>query len=204
MRLGSSQSTRSHPARPTAKGLPRSRKPSLLALALLVLVAGSEDTDLKRLLPTFYRAGTNFVDAYFPSSGPSVTSGISLDSTTLSADPPLGRGRRDIANLTEAAAIDVPVIAFGGTNGLLTTPGELIPFASTIGSCSAPSCDGATPRVVDAALPNEALPTFGGVDGGFEVHMSIGFSHVDVLTATDGPENQVVGPLVDFLERNLE
>lgn len=163
-----------------------------------------EDTDLKRMLPTFYRAGTNFVDASFPSSGLSVTSRISLDSTALSADPPLGRGRRDIANLVEATNIDVPVIAFGGSNGLLQAPGELIPFAGTIGPCSAPSCDGSTPRVVDAALPNEAFPTFGGVDGGFEVHMSVGFSHVDVLTATDGPENQVVGPLVDFIERNLE
>ena len=163
-----------------------------------------EDTDLVRMLPTFYRAGTNFVDAYFPSAGLSVTSGIGLDSTALSADPPLGRGRRDIANLVEAPSIGIPVIAFGGTNGLVPVPGELVPFGSSIGPCTAPSCDGVTPRVVDALLPNEAFPTLGGVPGGFEFHVSEGYSHVDVLTATDGPANQVVAPLAAFLDRNIQ
>lgn len=59
-----------------------------------------------------------------------------------------------------------------------------------------------TARVVDAAAPNPAFPTFGGVSGGFEVHVSEGFSHVDVVTAEDDANNNVIGPLADFLERN--
>ena len=78
---------------------------------------------------------------------------INLDSTALS----VGRGRRDIENLTQAAAIDIPVIAFGGSNGLATVPGVFTRFGNSIGACTAPSCDG-TPRVVDASDPESRLP----------------------------------------------
>jgi len=124
---------------------------------------------------------------------------INLDSTALS----VGRGRRDIENLTQAGNIDVPVIAFGATNGLMPVPGLYVAFASTIGACTAPSCDG-TPRVVDASMPNPAFPTFGGVNGGFEVYISEGFAHVDVTVAEDGPDNNVLGPLAAFLARNAQ
>jgi hypothetical protein len=124
---------------------------------------------------------------------------INLDSSALS----IGRGRRDIENLTQAANIDVPVICFGGTNGLTAVPGSFTAFASSIGPCTAPSCTGA-PRVVSATNPNPAFPTFGGVAGGFEVHMSEGFSHVDIVSAEDGPDNDVIGPLSDFLDRNVQ
>jgi hypothetical protein len=124
---------------------------------------------------------------------------ISLDSTALS----VGRGRRDIVNLTQAPNVDIPVICFGGTNGLTPVPGLYTAFGQSIGLCTAPSCDG-TPRVVDAALPNPAFPTFGGVNGGFEVHMSEGFAHNDVTTAEDGPDNHVIGPLGDFIARNVQ
>lgn len=158
-----------------------------------------EVTKLERMITVFAQEGTNFTDWYYPSSGLSVTQGIGLDSSALS----VGRGRRDIENLTQAANIDIPVIAFGGSNGLTPVPGAYVPFASSIGSCTAPSCDG-TPRIVDAALPNPAFPTFGDVGGGFEVHISEGFAHVDVVTAEAGPDNHVYGPLVDFLERNVQ
>jgi len=126
--------------------------------------------------------------------------GLALDSTALS----VGRGRRDIVNLTEVANVDVPVIAFGGSNGLTPVPGNYVPFAQSLGTCTAPSCDGSTPRVVDPTVPNEAFPTFGDVDGGFEVHISEGFAHNDVVTAEDGPDNQVVAPLAEFIARNAD
>ena len=111
-------------------------------------------------------------------------------------------GRRDIENLTQAAAVDVPVIAFGGSNGLAPVPGNFIPFATSIGACAAASCDGTTPRVVDAASPSAAFPTFGGAPGGFEVFVTEGYAHVDPLAAEDGTGNNVVGPLAEFLIRN--
>src|SRR6185295_1716720 len=116
--------------------------------------------------------GANSSDWYYPISGLSVTSvsgvcsggtciagnvgascandgacsqAISLDSTALS----VGRGRRDIVNLTQAPNIDIPVLAIGGTNGLVPTAGQYLPFAQSVGTCTAPSCSGA-PRVVSA------------------------------------------------------
>ncbi len=124
---------------------------------------------------------------------------INLNSTALS----VGRGRRDIENLTQVANIFIPVIAFGGTNGLAVVPGVFTPFASSIGLCTAPSCTGA-PRVIDPGVPNPAFPTFGAVSGGFEVYMNEGFAHVDVLTAEDTPDNNVLAPLAAFLQRNLQ
>jgi pimeloyl-ACP methyl ester carboxylesterase len=193
-----------------------------------------EVTDIIRFGEAFVAGETNFSDWYYPSAGQSVTSvagrcsgtsgtcivgnvgaacqgstqaaadaqcsqGISLDSTALSA----GRGRRDIENLTQAANVDIPVIAFGGTNGATPVPGNFVPFASSIGPCTAPSCTGA-PRVVDADSPNPAFPTFGDVAGGFEVHMSEGFAHLDILTAEDNEDNNVIVPLAAFLVRNVQ
>ena len=185
-----------------------------------------EVTRIDRLITTFFQGGSNFTDWYYPSSGLSVTSApglcsgstcsagnvgascstdsqcgqaINLDSSQLS----IGRGRRDIENLTQASAIDVPVICFGATNGLVPVPAGYLPFAQSIGTCLAPSCDG-TPRVIDPDSPNPAFPTFGDVAGGFEVHLSEGFSHVDIVTAEDGPDNQVIGPLAAFLARNSQ
>ena len=188
-----------------------------------------EVTRFDRMLTTFFQGRTNFVDWYYPSSGLSVTSvagvcnagvcitgnvgaacttgnaatvcgqSINLDSTQLS----VGRGRRDIENLTQAAAINIPVIGFGGSNGLAPVPGRYTPFAQSIGVCTAPSCDG-TPRVVDASTPNPAFPTFGDINGGFEVHISEGFAHVDVLTSEDDGNNNVLAPLSAFLARNVQ
>ncbi len=185
-----------------------------------------EVTRMDRMVGNFYVGATNFTDTYYPSSGLSVTSvtgvcssgtcsvgavgnacttaaqcsqGVNLDSSALS----IGRGRRDIENLTQAAAIDIPVIAFGGTNGLTPVAGSFTAFGSSIGTCTAPSCDG-TPRVVNAAVPNPAFPTFGDVNGGYEVVMAEGFAHVDVLTAEDTVVNPVTPALIDFLDRNRQ
>ena len=186
-----------------------------------------EPSSFDRVLTTFYAGASNFTDWYYPSSGLSVTSvsgvcttgtctvgnvgaicttnpqcsqSINLDSTPLSVT----RGRRDIENLTEAAGINIPVIGFGGSNGLAPVPGRFIGFASSIGPCTAPSCVGATPRVIDAAMPNPAFPTFGDVAGGFEVHISEGYAHVDVLTAEDDVTNNVLAPLSAFIGRNAQ
>ena len=45
--------------------------------------------------------------------------------------------------------------------------------------------------------------TYGDVAGGFEVHISEGYTHVDVLTADDDATNKVVRPLSAFIARNL-
>ncbi len=129
---------------------------------------------------------------------------ISLDSTALSADFPTGRGRRDIENLTQAGNIDIPVISFVGSHGLARVPGALTAFGTSIHRCTAPSCNGTTDRVVDAVNPNLAFPTLGGVPGGYEVYVSEGYAHLDVVTADDGPSNNVIGPLVAFLKRNTQ
>jgi hypothetical protein len=156
------------------------------------------------MLPQFYRGGTNFTDWYYPSSGLSVTSGLGLDSSALSAPPPVGRGRSDIANLTQAANVDLPVISFGGSNGLLPVSGRMVGYAQTLAPCASPACDALTPRVVDAAQPSTAFPTFGDAAGGFEVVIAEGFSHVDVLTAVDDETNPITAPLVDFIQRHLQ
>jgi hypothetical protein len=183
-----------------------------------------EVTRFDRMLTTFFAGESNFTDWYYPSSGLSTTSvsgvctatvctvgnvgascstngncsqSVNLDSTALS----VGRGRRDIENLTQAANIDIPDVAFGGSNGSAPAPAAFLGFAQSIGTCTSTSCDG-TARVVDALNPDPAFPTFGNVDGGFEVYISEGFAHVDVLTAEDDSNNNVIAPLVDFLKRN--
>ena len=164
-----------------------------------------ESTDLEgHMMPTFYRGQTNFSDWYYPSSGLSVTSGLGLDSTALSAPPPDGRGRSDIENLTQARNVDIPVIAFGGSNGGVAVSARMLGYADTLAACAAPSCDGTTPRVVDREEPNTAFPTYGDAAGGYEVHISEGFSHVDIVSAEDDATNNVVEPLFQFVQRNLQ
>jgi cysteine-rich repeat protein len=147
--------------------------------------------------------GQNFGDSYFGSSGLGTTSGGvgGLDSSDLS----VGRGRPDIENLTQAPSIDVPVIAFGGTNGLTPTGADFEAFASSIGTCTAASCDGVTPRVVTpwSFFFGFNDTVYGDVAGGFEVHLSEGYAHVDILSASDDPaHNNVYDPLMAFLLRN--
>ncbi|MGD8825943.1 MAG: hypothetical protein PVI24_13245, partial [Myxococcales bacterium] len=164
-----------------------------------------ESTDLEgHMMPSFYRGQTNFSDWYYPSSGLGVVSGLGLDTTPLSAPPPEGRGRSDIDNITQARNVDIPVIAFGGTNGLVPVPGRMLAYANSLAVCTAPSCDGSTPRVVNPEQPSTAFPTFGDAAGGFEVFMSEGYAHVDIVSAEDDETNNVIAPLVRFIERNLE
>ena len=215
--------------------------------------ADKEVTRLDRVLSAFFAGKTNFTDWYYPNAGPSTTSvtgvcdsgtgkctagnvdascsvaadcsqAIILDSTQLSS--PAGRGRCDIENLTQAANINIPVIGFSGSQGLANVPGVFTPLGKNIGKCTAPSCDG-TERVVDEDSPNTAFPTFGDVNGGYEVWVNIGFSHLDVCTAEDTRndectgaatpyacctgtgtgtcvDNNVVKPLSDFIDRNIQ
>ena len=185
-----------------------------------------ENVRIDRLTEGFWKGQTNFVDWYYPNAGLSVTTvagvctsglctvgnvgascttnancnqAVNLDSSALS----IGRGRRDIENLTQAANINIPVFTVGGSNGLAPVPGVYVPFASSIGTCTAPSCDG-TPRIVDASLPNPAFPTFGNVNGGFEVVIAEGFSHLDVVVSEDNVDNPITPALADFLLRNAQ
>jgi hypothetical protein len=182
---------------------------------------------MDRLRTTFGDGGVNASDWYFPSSGLSVltangvcntttslctagnvgapcttnancTQSVSLDSSALS----VGLGRRDIENLTQASQISIPVIGVGGSNGLTPVGASYSAFAQSIGPCTAASCSGSTPRLVDASLPSPAFPTYGGVAGGFEVVIVEGFAHVDVISAQDVPGNPVIQSLSDFIERN--
>jgi pimeloyl-ACP methyl ester carboxylesterase len=172
-----------------------------------------EAVSMERLTRTQFLGETNNVDWYHPeSSGLSVTNLlpspisqlISLDSSALSLDPPAGRGRRDIENLVEAANVDIPVICLGASNGFYNVPGWFVYFGDSIGTCTAPSCDGVTPRVVDPSLPNTAFPTLGGIAGGFEAHITEGYTHTDIVLAEDNAGNNVLGPTVDFIERNMQ
>ncbi len=211
----------------TAGGIPMSfHGPAPTTISSAVWGLEREVTNIDRFDDTFIAGGNTAADWYYASSGLSVTSApgvcssgtctagnvgagcandaacsqaISLDSTALS----VGRSRRDIANLTQAGQIDIPVICFGGSNGLVPVPGLFVPFGSSIGLCTAPSCSG-TARIVDAALPNPAFPTLGDVAGGFEVHISEGLAHNDVVTAEDIAQNNVLAPLSDFLARNVQ
>ncbi len=163
-----------------------------------------EPSDLEgRMLPMFYAGQTNFSEWYYSSSGLGVVSGLGLDTSALSAPPPVGRGRADIENRTQARRIDIPVIAFGGSNGLAVTPDVWLSFAGAIARCAAPSCDGLTPRILDENNPNPAFPSFGDIAGGFEVYISEGYAHLDVLTADNDATNNVIGPLLEFVRRNL-
>jgi pimeloyl-ACP methyl ester carboxylesterase len=183
-----------------------------------------EVTEIGVMTTLLFSGGINFGDSYFASSGLSVTTAdgvctsgtcsagnvgasctsnsqcsvsLGLDSTPLS----VGRGRPDIENLTQASAIDIPVIGFGGTNGLTPTNGSFKAFAESIGPCTAASCDGFTGRVTSPLTVNTV---YGGVNGGFEVHLSEGYAHIDVVSAEDDPlHNVVYDPLMAFLERNL-
>jgi hypothetical protein len=76
-------------------------------------------------------------------------------------------------------------------------------FAKSIGSCAAPSCTGEA-RVVDESLPSEAFPTYGGIDGGYEVYIREGLAHVDVIAGEDIPDVDVIGPLGAFIARNVQ
>src|SRR4029077_16338420 len=55
---------------------------------------------------------------------------IPLDSTQLS----VGRGRRDIENLTQVGNISIPVLGIGGSNALLPVPGRYLPIAQSLGA----------------------------------------------------------------------
>ena len=125
---------------------------------------------------------------------------IALDSTALS----VGRGRSDIVNLTHAGAVDIPVLCIGGSNGNTSTGSTFRPYAESLGVCAAPGCDGTTPRIVDATMPSEAFPTFGGAAGGFEIVMADGFSHVDVTAAEDDADNPITAAVIDFVRRNIK
>jgi hypothetical protein len=176
------------------------------------------------LTSLLFSGGVNFGDSYFAASGLGVTNAegtcvsgmcatgnvgagctnagqctvsLGLDSTPLSVT----RGRPDIENLTEATSIDIPVIGFGGTNGLTPTKGSFKAFADSIGTCTAASCDGVTARVVDPQTINTG---YGNINGGFEVYLSEGYAHIDVLSAEDdAAHNNVYDPLMAFLLRNV-
>jgi hypothetical protein len=164
-----------------------------------------EPTDFEgRILTASYKGDTNFFDWYYPSSGLGITAELGLDTSALSAPAPQGRGRSDIDNRTQASNINIPVIGFGGSNGLTPVTGSFLAFAQAIGPCQAPSCDGVTPRIIDGMQPSLAFPSYGEISGGYEIHISVGYAHIDVLTAEDRDDNQVVGPLVLFLQRNSE
>ena len=162
-----------------------------------------EVTRLAHFFPNLFAGASDFGDWYFAASGLSVTNELNpagvfggLDSTPLS----VGRGRPDIENLTQASAIDIPVITFGGSNGLTPTAANYKAFANSIGVCAAPTCTGVTPRLV---TDDPITPTFGSVDGGFEVYIAEGYAHVDIVTAEDDPaHNPVYGALLAFLTRN--
>ena len=184
-----------------SKAIPHNGFPT----AMLDKVWGQEKevTRLDHFFPNLFAGETDFGDWYFAGSGLSVTSELDpagafggLDSTPLS----VGRGRPDIENLTQASAVNVPVICFGGSNGLTPTAASFRAFATSIGTCTAPTCLSPTPRLVS---DDPITPIYGGIDGGFEVYIQEGYAHVDVVSAEDDlVHNNVISPLLEFLTRN--
>ncbi|MBI5256497.1 MAG: hypothetical protein HY855_08360 [Burkholderiales bacterium] len=170
-----------------------------------------EVTSFKRFVAALYAGDSTWSDWYYPSAGLLIgnsTAGgganLGLDTSALSLPVAQGgRGRSDIANQTQARKIDVPVIAFGGSNGLTPVPGVWRGFAEAIAPCAAPTCTPGTPRTPAGQAPLASARTYGGVAGGFEVYISEGYTHVDVLTAEDNATNNVVRPLAAFIARNL-
>jgi len=168
------------------------------------LINGQEKeiTTMGNMLAMLRTGDRNIGDWYFPYSGLLLTWDgqpefftDGLDSTALSVT----RGRPDIDNLTLGAQINIPIIAFGGSNGIDPTTGAFLPFAESVATCTAPSCTGA-PRIVATDPIN---PTYGGADGGFEAYISEGYAHIDIVAAQDDPaHNHVYAPLLAFLKRN--
>jgi hypothetical protein len=83
-------------------------------------------------------------------------------------------------------------------------PASWLRFVAAFDQCATSSCDGVTGRALGRLNPNEAFPTFGEAAGGFEVYISIGYAHVDIVTADDDETNQVIEPMLDFIGRNLQ
>ena len=129
---------------------------------------------------------------------------LGLDTSKLSLPVAQGgRGRADIVNQTQARKINIPVIGFGGTNGLTPVSGLWRGFANAIAPCVTVTCNG-TPRMLSGAADSSAFPTYGGPEGGFEVHLSEGYAHLDVITADDDATNNVIDPLLAFIKRNAQ
>jgi pimeloyl-ACP methyl ester carboxylesterase len=169
-----------------------------------------EPTNTMRFASALFLGETTWSDWYYPSSGlligNSAAGGganLGLDTSPLSLPVAQGgRGRPDIVNQTQARNIDIPVIGFGGSNGLAPVPGAWRAFAEAIAPCAATSCTAGVSRTPAGQSPLAAARTYGGVAGGFEVHISEGYTHVDVLTADDRPDNKVLAPLAAFIARN--
>jgi pimeloyl-ACP methyl ester carboxylesterase len=82
-------------------------------------------------------------------------------------------GAEDLLAVTQNANMDAPILAIGGSNGLAPTEDS---FASYLGSVATPAAD-QTITILE------------------------GYSHLDVLSATD---NEAVEPIVDWVEELLE
>ncbi len=186
-------------------------QPTTLTVSLPPWGKEVEPTNLKRLSRALFLSNTTYSDWYYPSSGlllgnaeGSGGANLGLDTSALSLPVNQGgRGRADIVNQTQARKINIPVIAFGGTNGLTPVAGVWRGFAEAIAPCAAPSCKAGVARTPAGQPTLVANRQFGGVDGGFEVHMSEGYSHVDIVTADDDATNNVIRPLAAFLQRNV-
>ena len=185
--------------------------PTTLATQSLIWGVEVEPVNLKRIAPSFFVGDTNYSDWYYPSTGlllanNAAAGGANLGLDTSKLSLPVaqgGRGRSDIVNQTQARKINVPVIGFGGTNGLTPVPGIWRSFANAIAPCTTVKCNG-TPRMLSGAADLSAFPTFGGPEGGFEVYMSEGYAHNDVLAADDDATNNVIDPLLAFIKRNAQ
>ena len=185
--------------------------PTMLSNQSLIWGVEAEPTNLKRIAPSFFVGGTNYSDWYYPSTGlllanNAAAGGANLGLDTSKLSLPIaqgGRGRSDIVNQTQARKIDVPVIGFGGTNGLTPVSGLWRSFANAIAPCVTMTCNG-TPRMLSGAADLSAFPTYGGTEGGFEVYMSEGYAHNDILSADDDANNNVIDPLLAFIKRNAQ
>lgn len=110
-----------------------------------------EVTDLDVLLRTLYETG-NASEWYYNSGRPNLDLAFGRDSSAL--------GAPELLNVTQNAAVDVPVLAIGGSNGLTPTESAYDDYLGSIASTDTQVVilEGYSHLDVVSAAHNEALP----------------------------------------------
>ncbi len=113
----------------------------------------------------------NGLEWYFGAGRPSLDFSFGNDSSALVAEYVSATGSEGPLVITQNANVDIPVIAFGATNGLVPTAAGMNNYLNSIASTDT------------------------------EVHIMLGYAHVDSTTAAD---NDAVPFLTDWINRLLQ
>jgi pimeloyl-ACP methyl ester carboxylesterase len=130
-----------------------------------------EPTRLLDLLEIQY-AASNFVEWYFLTGRTGLDGAYGIDSSALVAESVATSGDEGPLVLTQQAAIDVPVLCIGGSNGLAPLESSFAPYLASI----------ATPAADK------------------QVAILEGYAHLDVLTAADNAAVPLVSDWIARLQ----